>query len=142
MTQLAIVDAYTNFLAVAQPCLVITSESDYNGALETLEQVMESASDTLDDPLNPLIDMITQAIEKYERQDNELVDFINEAASSPTDLALLRTLMSQHKLTGSDLPEIGDKTMVSKVLNGKRELSRHAIEKLCKRFTLQPAMFF
>jgi len=142
MTQLAIVDAYTNFLSVAQPCLIITNESEYSSALETLEQVMESASDTLDDPLNPLIDMISLAIEKYERQDIELVDFINEAEKAPADLALLRTLMSQHNLTGSDLPEIGDKTMVSKVLNGKRELSRQAIEKLCQRFSLQPAMFF
>jgi HTH-type transcriptional regulator/antitoxin HigA len=103
---------------------------------------MESASDTLDDPLNPLIDMISLAIEKYERQDIELVDFINESEKAPADLALLRTLMSQHNLTGSDLPEIGDKTMLSKVLNGKRELSRQAIEKLCQRFSLQPAMFF
>ena len=103
---------------------------------------MECATDTLEDPLNPLIDMIAIAIEKYERQDSELVYFINEADRSPADLALLRTLMSQHKLTGSDLPEIGDKTIASKVLNGKQELSRQAIEKLCKRFKLQPAMFF
>ena len=100
MTQLAIVDAYTNFLSVAQPCLIITNEPEYSSALETLEQVMESASDTLDDPLNPLIDMISLAIEKYEQQDIELVDFINEAEKAPADLALLRTLMSQHNLTG------------------------------------------
>lgn len=103
---------------------------------------MATASDTLDDPLNPVIDMIALAIEKYEQQDSELESFISEADNSPADLALLQTLMSQHKLTGSDLPEIGDKTMVSKSLNGKRELNRQAIEKLCKRFKLQPAMCF
>ncbi len=142
MKQLAIVDAYTDFMAVAQSCLVINNETDYNTALDTLEQVLESAADTHDDPLNPLIDFISHAIEKYELQDIELKAFITEAEHSPTDISLLRTLMSQHKLTGSDLPEIGDKTMVSKVLNGKRELSRQAIAKLCNRFGLHPAMFF
>jgi HTH-type transcriptional regulator/antitoxin HigA len=58
------------------------------------------------------------------------------------DIALVRTLMRQHKLTGNDLPEIGDKTMVSKVLNEKRSLTRSAIEKLCARFGLRPSQFF
>ncbi|MGE4417136.1 MAG: type II toxin-antitoxin system HigA family antitoxin, partial [Marinobacterium sp.] len=87
-------------------------------------------------------DMLSHAIERYESQDEELMAFIGEAETLPADIALLRTLMSQHHLTGSDLPEIGDKTMVSKVLNGKRILSRQAIEKLSERFELKPSMFF
>lgn len=142
MGQLAIVDAYQAFMATAQPLINIETEEQYEATLETLEQVLESASDTLDDPMNPLIDMLSHAIERYESQDEELVAFIEEAESLPADIALLRTLMSQHHLTGSDLPEIGDKTMVSKVLNGKRILSRQAIEKLSERFDLKPAMFF
>jgi HTH-type transcriptional regulator/antitoxin HigA len=39
------------------------------------------------------------------------------------------------------LPEIGDKTMVSKVLSGKRILQRQAMELLGKRFGIRPAMF-
>jgi len=142
MGQLAIVDAYQAFMATAQPLINIETEEQYEAALETLEQVLESASDTLDDPMNPLIDMLSHAVERYESQDEELVAFIEKAESLPADIALLRTLMSQHHLTGSDLPEIGDKTMVSKVLNGKRILSRQAIEKLSERFELKPAMFF
>lgn len=65
-----------------------------------------------------------------------------EAEEIPADIALLRILMRQHKLTGSDLPEIGGKAMVSKVLRGKRTLSRSAIEKLAERFGLRPSMFF
>ncbi|MGD9859230.1 MAG: type II toxin-antitoxin system HigA family antitoxin [Marinobacterium sp.] len=142
MGQLAIVDAYQAFMATAQPLINIETDEQYEAALETLEQVLESASDTLDDPMNPLIDMLSHAIERYESQDEELMAFIGEAETLPADIALLRTLMSQHHLTGSDLPEIGDKTMVSKVLNGKRILSRQAIEKLSERFELKPAMFF
>ncbi|OHY72845.1 type II toxin-antitoxin system HigA family antitoxin [Marinobacter sp. AC-23] len=142
MAQLAIFDAYQTFMAAAQPLMNIDTEEQYNAALETLECVLESASDTLDDPLNPLIDMLSQAIERYESRSEPLMAFADEAESIPVDIALLRTLMKQHHLTGSDLPEVGDKTMVSKVLSGKRTLSRNAIESLSERFNLRPAMFF
>lgn len=142
MAHLAIIEAYEEFMVSARSCVNIKTESDYQGALEILESVMESASDTLDDPLNPLIDMISHAIEEYESQDQELMAFIAEAEELSADVALLKTLMSQHSLTGSEVPEIGDKTMVSKVLNGKRQLTRQAIERLSDRFGIRPAMFF
>ena len=142
MGHLAIVDAYQAFMATAQPLVNIQTDKQYAKALETLEQILESASDTPDDPLNPLIDMLSHAIERYEDRDDELSRFIEEADSTDVDVALIRTLMRQHKLTGSDLPEIGDKTMVSRVLSGKRVLSRQAIEKLSERFGLRPGMFF
>ncbi|WP_432473620.1 helix-turn-helix domain-containing protein [Amphritea sp. HPY] len=142
MAQLAIVDAYQTFLVTAQPFVNIASDEEYDSALKTLEQVLESSGDTLNDPMNPLIDMLSHAIERYEAQDEELIAFVAEAEAIPADIALLRTLMSQYQLTGSDLPEIGDKTMVSKVLNQKRTLSRQAIEKLSERFDLRPSMFF
>lgn len=142
MTQLALINEYQSFMSIAQPLVNITNESDYHAALEALEETLEAASDSVDDPFNPLIDMLSHAIGKYESQDGELMAFVAEADGIPADIALLRTLMRQHELTGSDLPEIGDKTMVSKVLNGKRTLTRSAIEKLSTRFGLRPSMFF
>lgn len=142
MTQLALIDEYQSFMSIAQPLVNITNETDYHTALNALEETLEAASDSADDPFNPLIDMLSHAIEKYETKDDELMAFVTEADGMPTDIALLRTLMRQHELTGSDLPEIGDKTMVSKVLNGKRTLTRSAIEKLSTRFGLRPSMFF
>jgi HTH-type transcriptional regulator/antitoxin HigA len=142
MTQLALIDEYQAFMSVARPLVNITNDADYHAALEALEETLESASDSIDDPFNPLIDMLSHAIEKYESQDDELNAFISEAENIPVDIALVRTLMRQHKLTGNDLPEIGDKTMVSKVLNEKRSLTRSAIEKLCARFGLRPSQFF
>ena len=142
MAQLAIIDAYEQFMASAHAYVNIENESDYQGALDALDTILESASDTLDDPLNPLIDMLGNAIEKYELQDQELINFVAETEGVPTDIALLKALMINHKLTGSDLPEVGDKTMVSKVLNAKRPLTRLALERLAKRFGIRPAMFF
>jgi len=142
MNNSALIESYHTFMATAQPFVSITNESEYNDALVELEQVLEAATDTLNDPFNPLIDMLSHAIEQYEYQDGSLLSFIKESEEQSVDLALLRSLMSHHKLTGSDLPEIGDKTMVSKILNGKRSLNRSAIEKLSSRFGLRPIMFF
>jgi len=142
MAQLAIIDAYEEFMTSAHAYVNIESEIDYQGALDALETILESASDTLDDPLNPLIEMLSNAIEKYEMQDQELIDFVSESDGVPTDIALLKTLMRNHNLTGSDLPEVGDKTMVSKVLNEKRPLTRPAIERLATRFGIRPSLFF
>ncbi len=142
MTQLAPIDAHQPSLITAHPFVYLVNQADSSQALNVLEQVLESAGDTLDDPMNPLIDMLSHAIEKYESQDEELMAFVAEAEGIPADIALLRTLMSQYQLTGSDLPEIGGKAMVSKVLKGERTLSRSAIEQLSARFGLRPSMFF
>ncbi len=142
MAQLALFNAYESFMTTAKPYVSIANEADYDEALKALDQALDSASDTLDDPMNPLIDMLSHAIEKYESRDAELAAFVAEAERIPADIALLHTLMRQHKLTGSDLPEIGGKAMVSKVLKGKRSLSRSAIEQLAERFELRPSMFF
>lgn len=141
MAQLAIIDAYEEFMATAHSFVNIETELDYQGALEALETILESASDTLDDPLNPLIELLSNAIEKYEAQDQELMAFVAESEGMPADIALLKILMQNHNLKGGDLPEVGDKTMVSKVLNGKRPLTRSAIERLAGRFGIRPAMF-
>ena len=141
MAQLALVDAYETFMQTAHAYMNLSNEEDYNAALVALEEILEAAEDTAKDPLNPLIEILSQTIGVYEGQDEELVAFLEEADATPFDVALLRTLMRQHELTGSDLPEIGDKTMVSKVLNGKRILQRHAMELLGERFGIRPAMF-
>ena len=141
MKQLALIDAYEAFMQTAHDYVNLTNDDDYNQALLALEEILEAADDTENDPLNPLIELLSQAIESYESQDDVLMAFMDEADTIPTDIALLRTLMHQYGLTGSDLPEIGDKTMVSKVLNGKRILQRHSIEQLAERFNIRPAMF-
>ena len=142
MTQLALIDAYQAFMVTAQRFVSITTEQDYRAALAALEDVLASASDTAADPLNPLIDMLSHAIERYESRDKALMEFVAEAEEMPVDIALVRSLMTHHNLTGSDLPEIGDTTMVSKVLKGQRNLTRGAIEKLSSRFSLRPSMVF
>jgi capsular polysaccharide biosynthesis protein len=58
MAQLALVDAYQSFISTASPLLNIVDEPCYNSALETLEQLLESADDNEQEPLNLLIDLL------------------------------------------------------------------------------------
>ena len=141
MTQTKFINACQEFMQTADAYLNIRSEAGYQRTLQALEDILAVASDTPDEPLNPMIELLSKAIESYESHDDELAAFLQAAESLPTDIALLRTLMQQHGLTGADLPEIGDKTMVSRVLNGNRTLQRAAIEKLAVRFNIPPAMF-
>jgi HTH-type transcriptional regulator/antitoxin HigA len=54
---------------------------------------------------------------------------------------LFKDLMETLKLTGSDLPEIGDKFVVSKVLIGDRSISPRMALALAERFHMDPKAF-
>jgi HTH-type transcriptional regulator / antitoxin HigA len=62
-------------------------------------------------------------------------------AASPVEV--LAELMAANNLKQKDLaPLFGAESIVSEVLNGKRELNKQHIEKLSQRFNVSPALFF
>tara|TARA_B100000768_G_scaffold149732_1_gene144169 strand:+ start:574 stop:978 length:405 start_codon:yes stop_codon:yes gene_type:complete len=134
MANSALIESYGTFMTTAAPYTMIGNEEQYEATLNELEMAFEASSDTENDPLNPLINMLSHAIEEYEMKDDDLTSFIKKATNIPIDVALIKALMNSHSLTSSDLPEIGEKTLVSKILNGKRVLTRSAIERLSQRF--------
>ena len=94
------------------------------------------------DPDNPLVDMLTAKIDKYENKSPEFAEFNARVASSPSGLALLRTLMDQYQLTQSDFEnEIGKKSLVSRILNGQRTLTLDHMRSLAKRFDVPVSAF-
>jgi len=135
-------DKFEEFVNVAAPLLHITSETEYEQALQVVEELLEQASDDPQDTLNGLIELISRAITVYEASDSALIEFDKVVDDVAPDVAVLRLLMSQHQLTGTDLPEIGDKTLVSKILSGERNLTKQHIERLAKRFQIDPGLFF
>jgi len=51
--------------------------------------------------------------------------------------------MDQHGLGVFDLPEIGSKSLVSKIMNQRDgQLTRQHIDALSRRFNISPALFF
>ncbi len=142
MTAVAFKDTCHSFAQAAAPYFHIADHEHYEEALELVESLLEEAEDSLGDPLNSVIEMLGRAIDAYENQDKDLEAFEQRAMDQPADLVMLRLLMDQHGLGTADLPEIGSKSMVSRVLSGKRNLSKTHIQALSKRFGINPGLFF
>ena len=142
MNAVALKNACHDFAQTAAPYLHIKDKDHYEEALALLEALLQEAEDSLDDPINAIIDMLSSAIETYENKDKTLTEFEARAMQQPTDLAVIRLLMDQYSLGTNDLPEIGSKSMVSRVLSGERGLNKNHIKALSKRFNIDPGLFF
>jgi len=82
-----------------------------------------------------LADLLTLLIEDYKERQDKL------PRSKPLDV--LRFLMEQHGLLQKDLADaFGTPSIVSEVLNGKRELNKDHIKRLAARFHVSPELFF
>ncbi|HIE5388399.1 TPA: helix-turn-helix domain-containing protein [Enterobacter cancerogenus] len=126
-----------NALTKLLPFLSVNpTKEDYHDALDLVEYLIEH------DPDNPLIDLLTAKIDRYENASPEFVEFNARVASIPSGVALLRTLMDQHKLTQSDLEnEVGKKSLVSRILSGQRSLTLDHMRALAKRFNVPVSAF-
>jgi HTH-type transcriptional regulator/antitoxin HigA len=54
---------------------------------------------------------------------------------------VLRFLMEQHGLKQGDLPEIGNQSVVSEILSGRRQLNLRQVQRLAARFGVEPGAF-
>jgi len=82
-----------------------------------------------------LIELLTVLIENFEAQHYPV------QGSGPLDV--IRHLMEESHLRQKDLVDVfGTESIVSDVLNGKRDLAKDHIRKLSERFGVSPALFF
>lgn len=125
-------------LKTAVPLLAgSTSEKDYLAALELVEYLL------LNDPENPLVEIVSSKISAWENAQPEVQTFRTEMQAIPAGIAMLKTLMEHHQLKQSDFQqEIGSKSMVSRILSGERQLTTEHIRRLSRRFGISPALFF
>jgi HTH-type transcriptional regulator/antitoxin HigA len=141
--QETLTNSFLGFAHNASNILHIKSDKAYEEALELIEHLFDEANDTVDEPLNDLIDIVAKSIEKYESSQEGIIKFDNEANNITQEVSVLRVLMDQHSLTVSGFKdEIGSKSLVCMILNGKRNLTKEHITKLSKRFSLNPSVFF
>lgn len=122
--------------AVAPFVEAIRNDEQHVAALAFIEDLIDT-----DDVGNPLFEIVADRIKAYEDTAPEYAEFNARIAALPGGLAVLRTLIDQHNLTLSDLPEIGSKSMVSRVLKGERKLSLDHIKGLAARFGISPGLF-
>lgn len=142
MVAVAIKEACHEFAEVTAEFLNISDEAHYDQALELIEELLSDAQDSENDPINVVIGLLSHSIEQYENQQDELVDFERNAMSHDGGISTLRHLMDQYQLGMADLPEVGSKSMVSRVLSGERALNKNHIQALSQRFSVSPALFF
>lgn len=131
-------ESFTRFAELAAPYLNISTERDYHEALALIESLLEDVSHAPDDPINAVIGLLTNSVQTYELKDARLAAF---GKNTSPEVATLRVLMDQHGLGTADLPEIGSKSMVSRVLSGERDLSKKHIKALAQRFGVSPGLF-
>jgi HTH-type transcriptional regulator/antitoxin HigA len=82
-----------------------------------------------------LAELLTLLIEDFEERRYQL--------PHAKPLEALRFLMDQHGLKQKDLVDVfGTPSIVSEVLNGKRELNKDHIRRLSERFHVSPELFF
>ncbi|MBW1781324.1 MAG: transcriptional regulator [Deltaproteobacteria bacterium] len=109
------------------------NQKEYNRLVHILDGLIDEVGENESHPLASLMETLGSLIESYEAQ------YIPEIEGSPSDA--LKTLMEEHDLKQSDLPEIGSQGVISEILSGKRQFNVRQIKLLSKRFNLSPAVF-
>ena len=109
------------------------NEADYARAMSLIDAILDTTRDDLarEDsahPLSPLLDFLTAAIHDYEAGHHTI--------SNAPPREVLRFLMEQHGLSQSDLLEVGDQSVVSQILAGRRILNTRQIATLAQRFQI------
>ena len=98
--------------------------------LEALDRLLETG------PYGPhavLASLIAARLEDLDARNHPLPD------ASPREV--LAFLMRQHGLRQDDLPDVADQGTISKVLAGKRRVSRRMADALARRFNVNRTVF-
>lgn len=113
-----------------------TSRKDYDEAIKLVEHLVEH------EPDSPLIDMLTVKIDAYESSAPEFADFNARVEKETHGISLLRIMMDQHGLKQTDFTnEIGQRSLVSRILKGERSLTLKHMRSLAKRFGIPLTRF-
>ena len=128
-------DANADYRRIRQriPLGPLHTKTEYDRAVAVLDDILDEIGQQETHPLADLAETLALSIEAYEDAHIPM-----PSASGP---AILRSLMEEHDLTQSDLPDIGSQGVVSEILTGKRDLNVRQIARLSERFGVSPAVF-
>jgi HTH-type transcriptional regulator / antitoxin HigA len=124
---------YSALLQKVTPKVIRTQQENeaYTEVLYELDQRHKSLTPAEKD----LAELLTLLIEDFEEKRYRL------PRAKPLDV--LRFLMEQHELRQKDMVDVfGTASIVSEVLNGKRDLNKDQIKRLSRRFHVSPELFF
>lgn len=117
----------------------INGPADYEKATAMLHEL--TSRELTNEYEEELLNELSETLLRYEQHSEQFASFNAHWERPVAPQERLRNLMESAGLTGSDLPEIGDKTVVSKVLSGNRRISERMAFALAKRFHMNPTAF-
>ncbi len=117
----------------------IKTPADYERATYLLDELTDGR--VLSNVEEKILVELEDEILAYQRDSEQFRESNAAFEATCTPIQLLKDLMETLGLTGSDLPEIGDKTAVSKVLGGDRPISHKMAYALAERFAMEPGAF-
>ena len=125
-------DIQAHWLAV-QPILSIRNEDEYDIAIERLNALIDEVGTDEQHPLYDLLDTLGTVIYAYEEKHYPVPEC--------DGIEALQFLMEEHGLSRDDLPELGTSDTLSRILDGRQELTIRQIRSLAERFHVSPATF-
>jgi HTH-type transcriptional regulator/antitoxin HigA len=133
VTALTASPEYTALLRKIPPKVIRTEEE--NGAYTEILRDLDRRSKTLTSAEKEFAELLTLLIEDFEEK--------HYALPSTKPSGVVRFLLDQHGLKQKDVVDIfGTPSIVSEVLSGKRDLTKHHITRLSRRFHVSPEVFF
>jgi HTH-type transcriptional regulator/antitoxin HigA len=111
----------------------IRDEKHYTEMVSLADSLAGAIGSAKKHPLLDLFDLVSELIRSYD------VEFYVVPDAPPREV--LRFLMEQHGLTQSDLPEVGNQSVISMLLSGTRQLNVRQIQALATRFHVPPTVF-
>ena len=126
-------EAVSHWKYLAPALTAPQSEGEHEYLVAILDEILDAGGADETSPLATLAERIGELIGVYETEHHPIPE------ASPAEV--LAFLMDQNGLKLEDLPEIGTPSVVSAVLNGKRELDIRQVATLSKRFGVPADVF-
>ena len=122
------IELLTNF-----PPRPITSEEELELTQNMIDQLLDQGKLSQDE--KDYLNVLGALVYEYEQQQEPIPDIYG--------VELLKSLIEDNELRQKDLVSIfKTESIVSDILNGKRELTKRHIEELAQFFHVSPAVFF
>lgn len=111
----------------------VVDMADYDNLVALADALVGSGQAGPEGRFERLFLLVADLIEAHDKRDFRVPDAAPER--------VLRFLMDQHGLTQSQLPEVGNQSVVSMILAGRRQLNVRQIAGLCERFGVSADAF-
>ena len=119
------------------PLVPIRDEGQYEAALAFLKTLAIRDETTLDAGEQNYLDALTQFVSDYEDQ------HLRREMGQLEPLGALKFLLKENGMKAIDLGRLlGNRSLASQILHGKRGLSKTHIRVLSQRFKVEPGLFF